>query len=228
MAKSWRVPFSKAILYVLFPLSCLYLFAPLVLKLTEPVETDVAHPAIKESALFPVLAWCNFWPFAFARQLVKGQEVSRAFLAIRFGWATGCLLLMLHIAIAFHLGHGWSHEAAWEHTHQASGYGDGIYMNYAFVLVWFADAMWACIAIDSYLARSRWLHWTIHGFIAFIVFNAAVVFGSPSSQTLYYCLAPVLLWPLLLVLWRQRRRVQQRGEEAPPIKPGQQPNRVKP
>jgi hypothetical protein len=122
-------------------------------------------------------------------------------IGIRFVWGFGCALLLLHVAIAFHLGHNWSHQAAWNHTQQISGFGDGIYVNYAFALVWLADAVWLCTAFESYCARPRWLSWTIHGFLAFIVFNAAVVFGSPSSRTaLAFGLLPVLV--LLVLGWR--------------------------
>jgi hypothetical protein len=139
-------------------------------SLFGPVGTDVAHRQIKLSARMPVLFWCFSWPFMFARR-------RRELVAFPIIWAQGCLFLWLHIAIAFHLGHGWSHEAAWEHTREIGGYGDGIYVNYAFALIWLADVIWAWTSPDSYLTRPRWLHWAIHGFLAFVVFNAAVVFA---------------------------------------------------
>ncbi len=104
---------------------------------------------------------------------------------LRVTWTLGCVLLLHHIAVAFHAGHDWSHEAAWNHTRQVGGYGDGIYVNYLFTIVWVADVIWMWVAFDSYLTRPRWLHWTIHGFLAFIVFNAAVVFGSSESHELF-------------------------------------------
>lgn len=144
---------------------------------TAPVETDIGHPAIRASALGPVVLWCLGWPVAFA-------NAARASVA-RIPWAAGSVLLLLHIAVAFHLGHGWSHAAAWEHTKQVGGYGDGIFVNYLFALVWLADAVWACAAPDSYRARPRWLNGTVHGFLAFVVFNAAVVFGSSNARVAF-------------------------------------------
>ena len=70
-----------------------------------------------------------------------------------------------------------SHAAAWEHTRQVGGYGDGIFVNYAFALVWLADVVWVWVSPGSYLTRPRWLHWAVHGFLAFVVVNAAVVFA---------------------------------------------------
>ncbi|WP_171469124.1 hypothetical protein [Frigoriglobus tundricola] len=97
-------------------------------------------------------------------------------------WTLGCALLLVHIAVAFHLGHGWSHQMAWEHTRQVGGYGDGIFVNYVFALVWLADVLWAWVGVDSYRARPRWLTWSVVGFLAFVVFNAAVVFGGWGSR----------------------------------------------
>ncbi len=147
--------------------------------LTEPVGTDPANRAIARSAFWPVTLWCFGWMIAFAK---PGTPIGPDFGVMRFQWSLACLLCWVHIAVAFHIGHGWSHRVAWEHTKQVGGYGDGVFVNYAFALVWLADALWACIAFHSYLTRPSWLKWTIHGFIAFVVFNAAVVFASWGSR----------------------------------------------
>jgi hypothetical protein len=79
--------------------------------------------------------------------------------------------------IVFELAHHWSHQAAIEHTEEISGFGPGLYVNYLFILVWIADVAWSWIALDRYRARSNWVNGLIIGFMGFIVFNAAVVFG---------------------------------------------------
>lgn len=167
------------------------------LPLREPVGTDVTHRAIKKSAKLPVVMWCLAWPIALAK--------SSTGLGVRWGWALGCALLFVHIAVAFHLGHGWSHAHAWEHTRAVGGYGDGIYVNYTFALVWLADALWALAAFGSYCRRPRWLHWGVHGFLAFVVFNAAFVFAdSPMRRTFAYWF---LVWIALIVWVKRFRRV---------------------
>jgi hypothetical protein len=181
--------FMVLLLFTFVPYYCL---APAVSALREPVGTDPSNPAIKESGRQVVWFWlCASTSLALANSRAPHTDprVSRDALpfivtrvALPFIWALGCVLCLLHLALAFHLGHGWSHEAAWEHTRQAGGFGDGIYANYAFAVAWVVDAIWLCVAYDSYFARSRWLHWTIHGFIAFIAINAAVVFGSWAAR----------------------------------------------
>ena len=54
----------------------------------------------------------------------------------------------------------------------------GVYFNYLFAAVWTADVWsWWCSDIALPLSRARWLHWVVHGFLLFMVFNATVTFG---------------------------------------------------
>lgn len=174
-----------------------------------PVGTDVANRGIRLSAHLPVLFWLMSWPFMLTRR-------RREWVAFPVVWTMGCLFLWVHIAVAFHLGHGWSHEAAWEHTRQVGGYGDGIYVNYAFALVWLADVVRAWVSPNSYLTRPRWLHWTIHGFLAFVVFNAAVVFADWGFRITF---TSWVLFLALLTRYLQRRfPVPQTSDTKPPAK----------
>jgi hypothetical protein len=160
----------------------------------QPPGTDPTDGLISLSAIPSVVVWMWSLPLAFARQRINRK--------IRFNWALGCVLLWLHIAIAFHLGHAWSHRAAWEHTRAVGGYGDGVFVNYAFAIVWLIDAVWALVAFDSYRTRPGWLHWSVHGFLAFVMFNAAVVFGSGEVR-IVVAVTCVLIG---LSVWRARRQ----------------------
>lgn len=176
-------------------------FAPLggalvavsAVPLLGPVGTDVTNSEIRFTALLPVCLWCLAWPLAFVRTPID--------LVPRFIWALGCALLLVHIAVAFHLGHGWTHAKAWEHTREAGGYGDGVFVNYAFALVWLFDAMWALVAFKSYCERPRWLNWTIHGFLAFVVFNAAFVFASWKTRGTFLFMFLLALAPVVQAKW---------------------------
>lgn len=172
MAEAQRVQSRRSRVHVGFTFAALAIALATVsaVPLLQPVGTDVTSGEIRLTAQLPVFFWCIGWPIALAR--------APDYVGLRVTWALGALLLAVHVAVAFHLGHGWSHSHAWEHTREVGGYGDGIFVNYAFVMVWAADAAWACVAFGSYTTRPRWLHWGAHGFLAFVVFNAAVVFGS--------------------------------------------------
>lgn len=164
-------------------------------SLLGPGGTDPANSEIKETAKSPVMLWCIGWPIVLTRRTVP--------VGVALIWTLGCVLAWVHIAVAFHLGHGWSHEAAWEHTRKVGGYGDGIFVNYAFALVWLVDVLWAWAAVAPYGRRPRWLNWTIHGFLAFVVFNAAVVFGGSELRTQF---ATFFGGSLLLVWYTERRK----------------------
>ena len=96
----------------------------------------------------------------------------------RLVWTLGWLALVIHIAIAFGVAHGWSHAAAVEHVRRVGGFGGGIVVNYLFAAVWLADVIWWWVNRSSYANRPRWMGWAVHGFLAFVVVNATLVFGS--------------------------------------------------
>jgi hypothetical protein len=101
----------------------------------------------------------------------------------RLAWTGGFVAFLLHVACAFHFYHQWSHRAAYEATARptaeavGTAWGGGLYANYAFALVWGADVCWWWGRPNSYRARPRAVEWAVQGFLAFITFNATVVFG---------------------------------------------------
>lgn len=139
-----------------------------VVLATEPPGHDVDHPAIRVSAR--IVVW--LWPWAAALPFV-GRSI-----ALRWVHTLGAALCVLHVAVAFHLGHGWSHAAAFEHTERVAGFGPGVFVNDFFVALWIAESLAAWLDFDRYLKRPRWLRVAIVSFMGFIVLNAGVVFAS--------------------------------------------------
>src|SRR5262245_25315264 len=45
--------------------------------------------------------------------------------AARWCWTWACIAFLVHLALAFHYFHGWSHRHAFEHTREVSGFGEG-------------------------------------------------------------------------------------------------------
>jgi uncharacterized membrane protein len=101
----------------------------------------------------------------------------------RFAWTTGCIAFLLHVAAAFHFVHHWSHDAAYVETARQTvevvglDWGGGVYFNYLFAAVWTGDVIWWWVNPSGYQNRPRWIEWLVQGFMAFIAFNATVVFG---------------------------------------------------
>lgn len=96
----------------------------------------------------------------------------------RWCWTWAVVCFLVHLAMAFHYYHHWSHTDAFEHTRQVSGVGEGIYASYLFTLLWIGDAAWWWIRPQQYAVRSPWIDRAVHAFMLLIVFNGMVVFES--------------------------------------------------
>jgi hypothetical protein len=92
-------------------------------------------------------------------------------------WVLAWLAYLIHLGMAFHYYHGWSHDDAVRRTERESGFGPGIYLSHAFTLVWLADVVFWLGWPRRYAARSPWVGVALHGFLVFMIFNATVVFG---------------------------------------------------
>ncbi len=139
--------------------------------------------------LWTVRVAVALYAIALARRLSDGKNPS----SLRQGrllWTAGYLLFLVHVVCAFHFYHDWSHRVAWEatarQTRQFTGleWGGGLYANYAFVLVWGADVLWWWRFPSDYLTRHIVIESIVQGFLAFITFNATVVFASEGTRWL--------------------------------------------
>lgn len=100
----------------------------------------------------------------------------------RLAWTIGCAALVAHTICAFHFYHHWSQASALRETARQTAevtgmnWGGGLFINYAFLAAWMADAAWWWRGLELYRRR----HWTItaiwHFVLIFIIFNATVVF----------------------------------------------------
>jgi hypothetical protein len=102
----------------------------------------------------------------------------------RWFWTVSCAMLWIHVASAFQFQHNWSHAAAYAHTARKTeeliglSWGGGLYFNYLVLFVWTADAVWWWMGPRAYGRRPAALGAMVRGLIAFMAFNATVVFAS--------------------------------------------------
>ena len=127
----------------------------------------------------------------------------------RWLWTWACVTFLVHVACAFHFTHRWSHAHAFEQTRIESGYGEGLYVNYLFVLIWMSDVAWWWFSPDRYARRPRWIDRLLHGFMLFIALNATVVFEPGAIR---YAGAIGALF--LATRWLRSRRPSQITESA--------------
>ena len=118
----------------------------------------------------------------------------------RWCWTWAAICFLVHLAMAFHYYHHWSHADAFEHTRQVSGHGEGIYMSYLFTILWTADVLWWWTRPEQFARRSQWVDRVMHGFMLFIVFNGMVVFESGPIRW-----AGLLLFSALAGVWLAAR-----------------------
>src|SRR5262245_47174955 len=94
----------------------------------------------------------------------------------RWLWTLAWATFVIHLFMAFHFYHNWSHAHAVEHTRQRSGWGEGIYVSHLFTLLWTCDVAWWWRRPLAYERRPVWIDRLLHGFMLFIVFNGTVVY----------------------------------------------------
>jgi hypothetical protein len=121
----------------------------------------------------------------------------------RIAWTISLGCYLCHVAAAFGFYHGWSHQAAYRETARQTAalfgmwWGGGLYFNYLFTLVWALDVVW----LWRYRKRPRWIALAVHTFMAFLFFNATVVFASGWIRW-----SGVLATLALALLWFVSRR----------------------
>ena len=118
----------------------------------------------------------------------------------RWCWTWGLICFLVHLAMAFHYFHHWSHAHAFERTRQVARVGEGIYVSYLFTLLWSADVLYWWLRPDRYASRSPGIDRSLHAFMLFIVLNGMVVFESGPIRW-----AGLLGLAVLAVAWRVAR-----------------------
>jgi hypothetical protein len=125
----------------------------------------------------------------------------------RWCWTWGVICFVVHVAMAFHFYHHWSHAHAFAHTREISGVGEGVYISYLFTILWVTDAIWWWCWPDRYASRPK--SWTrfLHTFMLFIIFNGTIVFESGTIR--WVSIAAFMALP---ITWIYSRRPQLREE----------------
>lgn len=100
-------------------------------------------------------------------------------------WYSASLALALaHVALAFQLAYAWSHGAAVIETARQTAsltgwaWGGGVFINYAFLALWVADAGWWWIAPASRAQRPQAIEAARLGLFVFMFVNGAIVFAA--------------------------------------------------
>ena len=96
----------------------------------------------------------------------------------RSAWTMAWLAYLVHLAMAFHFYHGWSHADAVRHTQAVSGFGAGIYFSHLLTILWSLDVLYWWSRPEQYGRRPRSIGLSLHAYMLFIIFNATIVYES--------------------------------------------------
>jgi hypothetical protein len=173
---------------------CAFAFAPFILD-AERWGDDLVRQSVRLALLYYGIAAClmltmgpdDWFPLNIKARLARGF------------WCAAYAAYLIHLAMAFHYYHHWSHADAVDHTREVAGVGEGIYMSHLFTLCWGADVLYWICSPQGYAQRSSWIGRLLHGFMVFIVFNGTVVY-----ETGFIRWAGLALVGTLAVLWVRR------------------------
>ncbi len=115
-------------------------------------------------------------------------------------WNVGGVLTLVHLLVAFDLRYGWDHGAAAAETARRSAevYGVGwrgsIYVNYLFVVCWFAES-WRWRRGVGGRTPSAAGTWLLRLFFLIVIVNGAIVFAvHDAGRVAGVLIVAVLLW----------------------------------
>ncbi len=165
-----------------------------VLTASATPDDDLTRHTVRLALLFYGIASALMLTLSPAEWAAKG----RGRLA-RTCWSLAWLTYLVHLFVAFRIYHHGSHADAVRHTHDVTGFGEGIYVSHFFTLVWTVDVAAWWLKPRGYAGRSAWFDRLLHGFMAFIIFCGMVVY-----ETGFIRWAGVALFAALGALWLWR------------------------
>ena len=115
-------------------------------------------------------------------------------------WCLGALAGAIHALLAFEIRYDWSHQQALRATADQTAavyglrWGGGLYINYAFLAAWLADAAWWRLDPSGFLSRPAIVSTAFRAFSFIVLVNAAVIFAAPSRRVVGLILIAGLAW----------------------------------
>jgi hypothetical protein len=94
----------------------------------------------------------------------------------RWCWTLAWAAYLVHLGMAFHHYHDWSHARAVEHTRSVSGVGEGIYVSHLFTALWTLDVASWWLAPFWHASRRAWMNIVLHCFMLFVIVNGTIVY----------------------------------------------------
>ena len=126
--------------------------------------------------------------------------------------AFGLLVFVCHVVLAFEFHYDWDHATALAETAAQTealtgvSTGSGLYLNYLFGLVWFAELYWWNKSTGRHTNRATWTERAVRSFFLFMIVNGAVVFVDAPRRWLGMAVVVVLLYAWRPSTWTGQNR----------------------
>ena len=151
--------------------------------------------AVRGSIAAATIAWA-------AAEWLRWRQPARRQSA-RALWTAGAALLVAHSLAVFHYIHGWSQDAALEHTARQTAaltglhWGRGLYVNYAFTGLWLWDAAAWWANPVRYARRSKRSRALLLAIFLFMFVNGGIVFARGPARIVGLIAVAVVVWARL-------------------------------
>ena len=112
-------------------------------------------------------------------------------------WTAGCVIFLLHVTAAFHFQHGWNYVTAFGHVRRRTLHdtgwdsGIGLYINYAFGVLWLVDVSLWWRRLDW--SERRLPYWIVQSLFVFLISQATAIFGPPYWMSVYAAVVLLLI-----------------------------------
>ena len=169
--------------------------------------TRVAETPAESASLWAIRIALGLMVLVFAIEIRGGKSTDRTTASL---WLVGALLSLGHslgsLATFHHGSQFMAMEATAQQTQELLGirFGAGLFVNYAFDLVWLVDAMIRMISPAIYSKLPNTYRYCTNGFLIFMAINGAIVFQSGWIRAI----GLVCIGLLLLLSWQRRKRLR--------------------
>ncbi len=162
--------------------------------------TRVAETPAESASLWAIRIALGLMVLVFAFEIRGGKSTDRTTASL---WLVGALLSLCHslgsLATFHHGSQLMAIEATAQQTQELIGirFGAGLFVNYAFDLVWIVDATVRMISPAIYNKMPKAYRYCTNGFLIFIAINGAIVFQSGWIRAIgLACVAMLLMLSL--------------------------------
>lgn len=170
--------------------------------------SPIAASLIAWTARTSIAGWLVVAVRDLGRSPEQPRDIARWPLLI---WTVACTSQIVHVLLAFHFVHHWSHADAIRVTAERTAaivgwaYGGGVYWNHGFLLIWLMDVIYRWRMHAARQPRTIVCERTVHGVFAFMFFNATVVFGPRGYGIAAAIVLPAAIAILIAMRSHQRR-----------------------